>query len=262
MKRLFLAVVLCVGVGCDAIEIENGISYSAASTSPDGGAVIQQAVVTPGYMVSWAEDRQVSWYASYENYIMLKAPQHATLGYYMNSSHVGVLWEYQMGGAWTPVNSVAESHAYANQVSTKAVGSGLRGCFTNIGCVALPAPMVDTSVYHHSTTWNSNWTPPGTDPVLPHAPVYLRRKYVIECPNGGYSRPFSYGVAIRLDNAPANVNVTTSAQPDASGVFRNTALWKTIAEDCVYGAESFTPVTWCTDDTTSTSTYCFTWPMG
>jgi hypothetical protein len=233
--------------------------------APDGGVVAtQQAIINPGYYVNWSEDKRVSWNASYDHRIALWFPGNGNLTYYFNSSHVGVTWEWSMdyGSTWNAVTNVPESHANASMVSTISVGSGDRGCFTNVGCVAIPTPMTDWTVYHHFATWANNWAPAGTDPVLPHPPVYLRKRYVIECPTTGvYSRPFATGVAVRLDTAPQYLNVAYTATAPASGLFIDTPTWQAIADDCDFGQEAFTSKTY-TECVCGLSppTMCQQWP--
>lgn len=204
----------------------------------DGGVVtIQQAL---GSWVHVVEGREIAWPATYENAAVMRASTSANLPYYFNSAHIGVIWEYSMGGAWTRVAGVPESHAGATTVSWLTIGTGQRGCFLNLGCVALSSPMADRTTYHHDATWARGWTPPGTDPVLPHPPVQLRRSYVVECPaTGVYSRPVGYGTVIDLNTVPDQTNVSTIGHQPMAGVFGNIALWEAAAQDCNYATEAW-----------------------
>lgn len=261
MKRVILALVL-LAAACEGRVDPQLVDNEAAS---DGGVVAtSQAVTMPGYTINWNEDHVVSWNATFEHYIMMQMPGRSKLQYYFNSAHIGVQWEWSMdgGASWSLVTNVARSHAFNSTTSVKAVGSGYRGCWEAIGCVPIPAPMVDWTVYHHQTTWNSAWVPPGTDPVLPHPPVYLRKRYVVECMNGDTSRPFANGIAIRLDTAPAQLNIAYTSSAPASGVFIAPNTWASIAKDCLYGEDAFFQRTYCTNDTQSSTPYCFTWPPG
>lgn len=225
----------------------------------DGGVVAIQQAVTGQHTVNFSEDLEVSWNGSYETLIMSYPSVRARLPYYLNSAHVGVVWDYYMSGpAWVPVPSVSESHASNSTTSFKMVGSGQRGCWEGIGCVVLPAPVVDYTDYHHFATWNSAWTPPGTDPNLPHPPVYVRRRYVIECPGGNYSRAFGYGTSVRLDTAGTSVNITVSGRTPTPGIWLAPGTWQGIADDCNYGQEIFTQTTACSKG--MDPVWCFTWP--
>ncbi len=259
MRRIILALVLATAA-CDGRVDPQLVETEAA---PDGGVVAnKQAVVLPGYTINWNEDRWISWNATYEHFVSMQVLGRGKLQYYFNSPHVGVIWEWSMDeqATWHQLLGV-ESHANNSTTSIKQVGSGLRGCWEGIGCVTLPAPMVDWTVYHHQSTWNSGWTPPGTDPVLPHGPVSLRKRYVIECPTAGvYSRPLATGIAVRLDTAPQYLNIAYTSSAPASGVFIAPQQWKDIATDCNYGVEAFDNHTYCTTMTDMHFPYCFTWP--
>lgn len=257
-RRLALALVLGALAGCSEPD---GVPV-AGEPGPDGGVVAtEQAVVGPTW-VHFVEDRKVLWPVNYEMAAVLRSPNEGKMPYYFNSPNVYVTWEYQLdGGSWAPIAGMTPTPAQATVVDVLAIGNGLRGCFENVGCVALFTPMANSTSYHHDITWNRGWRPAGVDPNAPHT-VKLRRSYGIMCPDGHVAATsFAKGIGIDLATTPDQTIVTMTAQNPAAGAFGAATLWAAIADQCNYGQEAFAQRNYqMCDCRRNPPVYCFGWP--